>query len=777
MKTGIHNPDIRKSGISKGNISKIGILKRTILASLLILTLLPGQAFATAAALDRSQIDLQYQWNLKEIYSTTTAWNRDLKKVLEEYIPEMEKFKGKLDSAQNVYDWVVVSDKAFILMDKLYAYAYFKSDQNNPHGQYSELIEKSEQAYSRLNQVQALAVSEILSLETEKLQSLRDDPLLVDRKQAFDALIRQKAHMLSKSEEEILAVLSVMDAGPYTTYRNLIYGDMTFSKIMDVNGEETPVNFDNYGSLLDSSDRRTRKNAYESLLKSFSNVKNTLAASLAAEVEKNVALSKVRKYESALDAGLADEFIPRSVFDSLLLAVGDNLAPLHKYVSLRKKALGLDGVHLYDMFVPLTKDVKTEIPYEKAKEMIKKALEPLGEEYAKAVQTAFDDRWIDVYPTGNKHSGTYQWGSYATHPYILTNYDGTLQSVIDLSSVLGNALNQHFTNTNQSYEYSKVIFDGEVASGVNSLLIYKYLLENVANDDEKILLTANLINTIRGYMFTESLISEFEKTIHERVEAGEGLSAKTFSDIYGKLMEKYYGEDYISDEYTNLAWARFEEFYNAFTGFQYATAMSAANEIVKNLGTEGNEEKYLTFLKSGSSDYPVELLKKAGVDITATTAVDNMILDFGVLVDELGVLLEKKGLLAEEPAGQEKPADDSGKTPLTMDIAITPVAFTISPTLEDGVYMAPTRALAKTLGAHVEWDDAAKAILIRKGDTSIRVALGSAEALVNGSPTGMSAPVKVSDGTSRVDIKFLAEALGYKVTVPEGSNTIKVENQ
>ncbi|WAM37329.1 oligoendopeptidase F [Caldicellulosiruptor acetigenus] len=599
--------------------------------------------FASEGVKKRSEIPDKYKWNLEDIYSSPEKWNEDLNKVLNYYIPKFQNYKGKLSDKNKLLECLKLRDEMMRIADKVYVYAHMKADENQADNKANEMRSKSETMYAQVSAAVSFIQPELLRLPEKTLKSYMQDKSFADYKMYLDAVLKQKPHTLSPEGEELLALAQDFAGSPYNIFTQLKYADLTFPKIKDDKGNEIQLTEASYGKYLESKDRDFRKRAFEGIYSSFDKVKNTLAATLTAEVKKNVFFAKARKYNSALEASLAQEFIPRSVYDNLIKAVNNNIKYLHKYVELRKKVLNLDKVHIYDMYVPLVANYEMNIDYEQAKNLILEGLKPLGNDYLKVLNIAFNNRWIDVFETENKYTGGYQWGAYDTHPYILMNYNNTMDSVLTLAHELGHAINSYYTNKTQKYINSNVpIFTAEVASTTNELLMINYLLKKAKSDDERLYLLNTLVENIRGTVYTQVMYAEFEKEIHERVEKGEALSAETLSDIWGSLMKKYYGDNFEVDKLATLWWARIPHFYMNFYVYKYATSMAAANEVVKNI-EKGDTAKYIEFLKAGSSDYPINVLKKAGVDMTSTKPVDNLLTYFGQLVDEMEKILKKQG--------------------------------------------------------------------------------------------------------------------------------------
>jgi len=623
--------------------------KLTVIMVLMAVILLSRTfAFAETGVLKRSDVEDQYKWNLEDIYQDQEAVKADLSKLKNKYIPEMKKFNGKLTSGDSLLKCLQLRDDMMRLMDKLYVYAHMKSDENMADNAASELSSQTDALYAEVLTATAFIGSELLTYPENTIKEYMSQPALQDYKLFLDALLKQKAHTLSRPEEELLAALADFSGSPSSIYDKLRVADMTYPEILDENGAKVQLSPGIYAAALESKNRDYRKRAFEGTFSSFAENKNTFAALIEGEVKKNIFFAKARKYDSALEASLTSEFIPVQVYDNLVKAVNDNTGYLHKYVDLRKKVLGLDKVHIYDMYVPLVKDYEIKIPYEEAKKMLLEGLKPLGDDYIRDLQKGFDSRWIDVYETENKATGGYQWGAYDTHPYVLLNQNDSADAMLTLAHEMGHALNHYYTCSTQKYTNSGIpIFTAEVASTTNEILMLKYLIAHAQNDDEKLYFINSLVELIRGNVYTQVMYAEFEKTIHERVEKGGALSAETLRGIWKSLMVKYYGENFEADELADMWWARVPHFYMDFYVYKYATAISAANEMVENMtGTEGDtasaKAKYLEFLKAGSSDYPIEVLKAANVDMTSTRPVDDLLAEFGKLVDEMERIMEKK---------------------------------------------------------------------------------------------------------------------------------------
>jgi len=627
---------------------KLFFLIYCFISSFLILNTLHFNVLAAEGPVSREQIEEKYQWNLGDIYSNQKEWEIDFAKIQNEYLPKMEEFRDKLSQAENVLACLQFNDELFRLIEKLYVYAYMKADENQDDSVASEMSSRAETLYSQAAATVSFIRPELLSQPESVLKGYMEDPAFSDYRHTLDALLKLKPHTLSKPEEELLAKASDMASAPSVIFDKVTEADMIFPKVLDDKGKEVQLSEGVFYRYLQSPDREFRKRVYEGILNSYDKSKNTLAATLNSEVKKNWFYSQARKYDSSLEASLFSENIPREVYDNLIQAVNNNLSYLHQYVQLRKKVFQLDQVQIFDMYVPLVADYTLTVSYEKAQQKLLEGLKPLGPEYLDMLKKGFENRWIDVYETENKATGGYSWGAYDTHPYILMNYDNTADSMLTLAHEMGHALNSHYTNSSQKYVNSQTpIFTAEVASTMNENLMLEYLIKNAKNDDEKLYFLDKLIENIRGTVYTQVMYSEFEQIIHERIEKGEALSYKYLSDAWKELLGKYYGPDFIVEELASRGWSRIPHFYMNFYVFKYATSLAASNELLNNILTDQPDaiDKYLSFLKAGSSDYPVEILKAAGVDMISTQPVDHLLKKFGDLVKDMEETFKKKGII------------------------------------------------------------------------------------------------------------------------------------
>lgn len=625
---------------------KKAILKKIIAIALASMMLFSQTAvFADKPLPKRDEVGDEYKWNLGDIYDSREAFEKDVKLLRDKYIPELKAFNGKLNNATKLAEYFKINEEASYIIEKVYMYPNLLADLDQTNAEATELVGIAVGVNNEFSAATAFVTPEILKLDSKKLEALKKDKKMANYRHFLDSLMKQKEHILSEKEETILALAGDLGGTAKDIFDKVTLADFQKAKIVGKDGKEIVLTGSVYSKILEDSDRDLRKRAALARAKAYGKVNNTLAATYAGEVKKNIFFAKTRGYNSALEASLAAESIPRSIYDNLVNAVNNNLEPLHKYYAVKKEVLGYDELHGYDNWVPLVKDYKLEYTYDEAVEMVKEALKPLGEEYVSNFEKGIASRWLDVYEDDSKYTGGYNWGPYGVHPYILLNYNNSLDSALTMAHEMGHALNSVYSDKAQTYanaDYS--IFTAEVASISNEFLVMDYLIKNAKTDDEKLFLLNKQIENIRGTVYTQVMFSEFEQAIHEMVESGKSLSPDIINNLWMNTMKKYYGDSYTFDESSKYGWSRIPHFYMNFYVYKYATSMSAANELMKKIadGEEGATEKYLEFLGAGGSDYPVETLKKAGVDMTQTAAVDNILSYFNDLVDQWEELLMKQ---------------------------------------------------------------------------------------------------------------------------------------
>ena len=591
----------------------------------------------------RDEIEVKYKWKLEDIYASDSEWENDFKKV-RQLSKEIAAYKGKLAGDINkLVTCLTRSDDMCSLNDKVFVYARMRRDENNAESKYQALTERAMALSTEVYASVSFIVPEIISIEEAQLKKSIDEVEgLSLYKQFIYEILRQKQHILSDREEELLALSSEVghaSADIFTMFNN---ADIKFAYIKDENGEEVEVTKGRYSKFLESKDKRVREDAFHALYQSYFAMKNTLGASLNNNTKKNRFYASVRKYESSLSASLDNDNVPTTVYDNLIDTVNKNLPLLHRYLRLRKKALKLDELHMYDLYVPIVEEPPKQLSYEEALELVTKGLAPMGCKYLEDLDNAFKSGWIDVYENKGKTSGAYSWGTHLTHPYVLLNYQGTINDVFTIAHEMGHAMHSYYTNKTQPYIYSEYkIFVAEVASTVNESLLIQYMLANTNDKKERAYLLNHYLEEFRGTLFRQTMFAEFEKLIHSMIERGEALTSEEFSRIYRGLNEKYFGPEVTIDHEIDLEWARIPHFYSSFYVYKYATGISAAASLSQQILKEGTPavERYTSFLRSGGSDYPLELLKKAGVDLSEPKPVEDAMKVFESILDELEQLV------------------------------------------------------------------------------------------------------------------------------------------
>ena len=590
----------------------------------------------------RQEIPGQYKWRLEDIYPGDDAWERDFLD-LQKMIGEIETYRGKLgDSARNLLDALKLEDSIQEINEKVYTYARMRRDEDNANPVYQALTDRADSLNTRVETALSFMVPEILAIPGETLDRFRQEEAgLALYSFALEELLRQKPHVLTTAEEQILARAGEVLQFPANVFRMLNNADMTFPSILDDLGNEVEVTHGRYTQLMESKNRRVRRDAFNSMYGTYHKLKNTIATTYSSSVKKDVFYSGVRKYRSALQASLFGDNIPVEVYDNLIRTVRGNLGAMHRYVSLRKKMLNLDEIHMYDLYVPMVREVKWDIPYDEAVRMVREGLSPLGKEYVETLSAGIGSGWVDVYENRGKTSGAYSWGPYGAHPYILMNYQDNLNNVFTLAHELGHAMHSYYSDRAQPYVYSHyTIFTAEVASTVNESLLMNYFLNKVTDRDKKMFLLNHYLEQFRGTIYRQTMFAEFEKITHRKVEEGEALTPELLGKLYRQLNVDYYGPEMVADEDIDLEWARIPHFYTAFYVYKYATGFSAATALASRIMKEGETavSRYLSFLTKGGSDYPLNLLRGAGVDMATPQPVQEALTLFGQLLDQMEAL-------------------------------------------------------------------------------------------------------------------------------------------
>ncbi|MFW5982051.1 MAG: oligoendopeptidase F [Halanaerobiaceae bacterium] len=574
----------------------------------------------------RHEVDDQYKWNLESIYLSDEEWEKDFNKV-KEMLSTVEDYKGKLvSSSQNLYEGIELILKIEEITSRLYAYSHMRHDEDTGNQKYQGINNRAQSLYNEVNSAISFMVPEIVSLSKDEIEKyLKEKEELGLYRHLLENIHRKKEHFLSANEEKLLAMAGDLAQGPANIFGILNNADLTFPTIKDENEEEVRLTHGRYIEYMQNNDRRVRKDAFTALYSKYDEFANTFANTLNTSVKGHIFYARARNYNSALETALDNDNVPVDVYNNLISAVRNNIDAMYQYVSIRKKALEIDELHMYDIYVPLVKDLDLKIPFDEAKETILKGIAPLGEEYSRIMKEGYDSGWIDVYENEGKRSGAYSSGCYGVHPYVLLNYTDNLDNMFTLAHEMGHALHSYYSNENQPFVYANYkIFVAEVASTLNEILLLHYLLENTDDDMKKKYLINHYLEQFRGTVFRQTMFAEFEKIIHEEAEKGTPLTAECLKDIYRQLNKDYFGPDIIIDDQIDLEWARIPHFYYNFYVYKYATGFSAATALANKILNEGESavSKYLDFLKSGDSDYPLNVLKTAGVDMTSSTPIE-----------------------------------------------------------------------------------------------------------------------------------------------------------
>lgn len=592
----------------------------------------------------RSEIPEKYTWRLEDIFPSDEAWEREFQEV-KAILPKVKEFQGRLgESSAVLYEALQYRDRLAERLDKLYAYAHMRLDQDTSNSFYQALDGRMKVLYAQAASGLAFFVPEILDIAEERINGFlmeREELRLYE--QALAEINRQRPHVLPAEQEALLAEASEVLRVPADTYGMLNNADLEFPVIKDENGEEVEITHGRFISFLESRDRRVRRDAFQAVYKTYEKFRNTFASTLSGNIKKNNFLARIRRYSSAREAALAKNNIPENVYENLLAVVNDHLPLLHRYLKLRKQVLGLAELHMYDLYVPLVKDMKMEVDYEEAKDILLEALSPLGEDYLNVVREGFANRWVDVHENKGKRSGAYSSGAYGTNAYILLNWQNKINDLFTLAHEFGHSVHSYCTRKYQPYPYGDYsIFVAEVASTCNEALLSDYLLRTISDRQKRMYLLNHYLEGFRATVFRQTMFAEFEHLIHRKEQNNEALTAESMTKDYYELNQKYYGTDgLVIDEAIGLEWARIPHFYYNYYVYQYATGFSAATALSNAILEEGKPavEKYTEFLKAGSSDYPLEVLKKAGVDMTAKKPIEDACRVFAEKLAEFEQLL------------------------------------------------------------------------------------------------------------------------------------------
>ena len=579
---------------------------------------------------NRNTKKIETYWNLDKLYSNDTSWKRDLKRF-DDKVKELENYIGKTtESSMHLKFALQIKEELDMKLEKLNGYIKLKQDTNKKDYKYLDMEEELMHSIIEYSKICSYLELEILKVPNDEINKLlKDKKINLKYKMYINEIVRNKEHYLDEKSEKMLSDVSEISGLPKHVYE--LFNNMD---------KKSLITSDEYKSIIENGTRDQRKLAYQNEFIVYNDNINMLSGLLIGQVKKNQFYSTQRNYDSSMQMYLKSDNIDVSVYNKLIETVNDNLDSLHKYIDLRKEVLNLEDVYSYDMRVPIVEAVDNNIGYEKAQGIIYSSLSPLGKEYGDVIYKAFNEKWIDVYSNENKVGGAYCLSIYDNHPYILVNYNNTLNSVSTLAHELGHGVYEYISSKNQNYLNSNPsIFTHEVASVTNEVLLYENLIKNAENENDKAYYIAQYLDLIKDTMYIQTMYAEFEKEIHEIAEKHGTINTLVLNDLWGDLLKKYYGSSYKLDQLSKTGWSRIPHFYNSFYVYKYATGCSAgvsfAQQIIKN-----GEKDYIEFLKKGSSDYPIQTLKEAGVDLNSTKPIQDTIDKFDELLKELETIVK-----------------------------------------------------------------------------------------------------------------------------------------
>lgn len=581
----------------------------------------------------REEISDEFKWKLEDMFASDEQWEQECDKVFA-IAEDFAAFQGTLSrSADVLLSYFEKSDELSYYLSRVIVYANQRYHQDTKVSRYQAFAAKADNAAVAASSAVAFANPEILAIPQECIaKMMEEEPKLRKYERVISEIQRGKEHTLSREEERILAKANEIAVGPGNIYAMFNDADIRFPSIRDVEGNRIPITHGNFIQLLNHRDRSLRKQVFEEFYDTYRRWGNTVAATFVSHLKQEHFFAEMRRYPSVRAMHLDNGNISENVYDNLIETVHKHLPAMYRYVEIRKKMLGVEHLHMYDLYVPIVEDVEHKYSFEEAKAIVSEALAPMGKEYVSVLEDGFANGWIDVYENENKRSGAYSWGAYGTHPYVLLNYQDDLDSVFTLAHEMGHAIHTYYSNQNQPITYAEyLIFVAEVASTCNEALLMHYLLENSSDKKERMYLINHHLEGFRTTLFRQTMFAEFEQIVHSRVAAGEALTKEDLNHIYHELVELYYGPDIVVDEEIDYEWMRIPHFYNSFYVYQYATGYSAAIAFSKKILEEGTlaVEPYVrNFLSGGCSNDPIDLLRAAGVDMSKPEPVDDALMVF-----------------------------------------------------------------------------------------------------------------------------------------------------
>lgn len=580
----------------------------------------------------RCEIEDKYKWDLTKIYKDEKEWQKDFDDVKEKILKVLEYKDSFLSNGKKLYEYLKYDEEVSRKLEKIYYYAHLNYDADTLDEKYKVMTNKVSDLFTKYNELSSFVVPEILKLDEEKLNTFyKEEEKLEDYRFSIENIYRFKNHTLDEEKEKMLSNLSKCLSNPEETYEALTDSDFEYDYITDEKGNKVKFNESNYSLFIKSKDRSVRKRAFEMLHNKYKKYIRTITSTYKGEVETNVVLAKIRNYDSAISASLYSDNVPVDIYNNLIKVVNDNMDVLYDYYDLKREILSLDRLHMYDTYVEIINKIDKKYSFDEAKEIVMEALSILGDKYIKNLKKAFDEKWIDIYHSKGKRSGAYSSGNFDVNPYVLLNFEGTLNDVSTLAHELGHSMHTYLSCKNNPYQYSSYeIFVAEVASTVNELLLANYMLKNSKNKDEKLAIINHILDLYKATLYRQTMFAEFEKETHNLREKGEVLTSDLLSNTYYNLVKKYFGPNVLCDDLIKYEWARIPHFYYNFYVYKYATGISAASYIVDGIlnNKEGALENYMKFLKSGGSMYPLDELKIAGVNLNSKSVILSAIKTF-----------------------------------------------------------------------------------------------------------------------------------------------------
>lgn len=591
----------------------------------------------------RSEVPVEFTWDITDMYADNAAWEAELTNA-QALAGELTKMEGRVTaSAANLLTTLEQHANLELILSKAYNYATRLSDQDTKNTTHQAMVQRLSSMVTDITSKLSFIDPEILATDEAVIDGyIAEQPALELYRGQIKEIQRLKPHCLSAEMEKVMAMTGEMGRTPSQTYSIFTNSDLTFPEVVDENGDTVRITHGRFVGLQTSPDRNVRKDAFEKLYHTYDQYKNTLASLYSGQVKKQIFNAKLRKYNSTLEAAVNGNNVSPTVYENLVATVNKNLDKLHRYVSLRKKCLGVDELHMYDIYTPMLPDFAKKVSYEEAKETILKALAPLGEDYVKVVEEGFNNRWVDVYENEGKRSGAYSAGCYGVHPYVLMNYNDTLDNMFTLAHEMGHAMHSYLSNKTQPFIYSHYkIFVAEVASTCNEILLMEYLLKNTTDKNERAYLLNHYLDSFKGTVYRQTMFAEYEKETNRMAEEGQSLTADVLSKLYHDLNIKYYGPDMFSDPEIAVEWARIPHFYYNFYVYQYATGFTSAVAIAHNILKNGAPavEAYKKFLSSGCTQSPVDLLKIAGVNLETPQPIQDALDVLSGILDEMEALV------------------------------------------------------------------------------------------------------------------------------------------